>query len=524
MPYRSRDDDRPADRQQLQRLLEMPQLARVVPHLAPEVLQRVIRHVGLDRSVDLVEAATAEQLTAVLDLDLWGPSPAGRDEAFDADRFGEWIENLVHGDPSAAARVVERLDRSLVVTGLSRYIRVLDPGVLEPTASTDDEPVESGLFATAGSSAEVGGYLVQARREDAWDAIVTLLDALSANRPECFHAILRGCRRLSNAGYEPDGLDDLLDAPGQLLHDVALERDDRRAERGFTSTADAHAFLALARQGRSRGQRENPIPGAYVRRADDASTAPAPVDPVVAGVLDEFALVLPAQGLVPERARLPSGRHTERRWGGLEPLMEYLLEQHPDLCLTRGQELAFLANTHVAGCRLQSRSFTPAEAADAVVATCSFGLLRQAVPPRADYLVGKELVELFEDGWAALHREVSLFVAEGLLAILRGAGSGRSDTLDGLTALRRSLERHVAARTPWLAREALEVLSTLDTTAWYGLLGLMGECPVIPEAVSAIVERRAGPIDPSAFAFIATDADIDTVRAFMARLPELLAA
>lgn len=66
------------------------------------------------------------------------------------------------------------------------------------------------------------------------------------------------------------------------------------------------------------------------------------------------------------------------------------------------------------------------------------------------------------------------------------------------------------------------MLSTLDTPAWYGLLGLLSEYPVVPAVVSAIVERRTGRIDPKAFTFIATRADIDTVRAFMARLPELL--
>ena len=67
--------------------------------------------------------------SAVVDLDLWkAPSP-GADDGFDADRFGEWLEALVEHDPEAAARIVSRCDRSVVVTGLSRYVRVFDPGV-----------------------------------------------------------------------------------------------------------------------------------------------------------------------------------------------------------------------------------------------------------------------------------------------------------------------------------------------------------------------------------------------------------
>jgi hypothetical protein len=203
--------------------------------------------------------------------------------------------------------------------------------------------------------------------------------------------------------------------------------------------------------------------------------------------------------------------------------MEYLRERHPDVCLHRGRELAFVANALVAGCSLQSRDFTPAEALQAAAAVCGLGLLRQPTSPGADYLVGHDLIAVFEDGWAALHREVSLFVAEGLLAVLGGVRPGHSEVLDDLLVLRQALETHLAAGAPWRARDALDVLAPLDMPAWCGLLGLLSECPVLPEAATATVARRAGQVDPNAFTFVADDADIETVRAFVGRLPELLA-
>jgi hypothetical protein len=544
MPQRRRKDGadgRPADGQALARLLDMPQLAKVVPHVAPEVLHRLIRHAGLERCVDIVEAASRDQLRLILDLDLWRAPRAGGDEEFDAERFGEWIETLVDRDAATAAAVVARLDESVVVTGLSRYVRVIDPGVLEPTESTDDE-WESGLFIPTGLTAEVGGYIVQARRKDTWDAVVSLLVALSLERRESFDAVMRGCRRLSDGLREPDGLHDLLGQPEQLLHDVAVDRDDRRTARGFGSVADARAFLALARRPRASGRHENPVAVAWFRGAEAASAEdaaarrdpaaalhppvpPPALDPVVAGALEELAQAFPADDVVPERplALLVGSEARQGESGGVRPLMEYLREHHPEVCLTRGRELAFLANTLVAGCGLQSRPFSPREALDAVVATCSLGLLREAGTPAPDYLVGHDLIGSFEDGWATLHGEVSLFVADGLLAVLRAVAAGDSDTLEGLSALRQSLETHVSADAPWRAAEALDALSTLDTPAWHGLLGLLSECPVLPAVVDAIVERRTGRIDPKAFTFIATAAHLDTVRAFMARLPELLA-
>ena len=536
------DGERTADGQRLQRILEGPDLVRVAPHLAPEVLHRLIGHAGLEQCVDLVEALSRKQLTAVLDLDLWRAPLAGADEQLDADRFAEWLEALVGRDAATAARVIARCDRPLVVTALSRFIRVHDPGVLEPTESTDDERRDAVLFVADGLTAEVGGYVVQARREDAWDAVLGLLVELSTVDAPCFHALMGGCRDLSDDGREMDGLDDLLEKPEQSLHDVTLHRDDRRESRGFSTAADARAFLADARQGRSRS-RMNPIAAAWMRRdspeedrgpldgpllpaGPQSSDPPSPstaLEPAVADVLEEISRVLAAAEVIPERPRALLGTGEAADPGHLQPLMEYLLEAHPDVYLVRGQELAFVANALVTGCRLLSRSLTPREASEVAAATCSLGLSRQETPPGVDYLVGHDLIGIFEDGWTAVHRDVSLFVAEGLLAVLREVHMGESETLTGLHELTELLETHLTAGTPWLACDEFDVLASLDTPTWYGLLGLLSECPVIPDVVTAIVERRTGRVDPNAFTFIATNAQIDTGRAFMARLPELLA-
>jgi hypothetical protein len=69
-------------------------------------------------------------MASILDLDLWQPAAAGRDDRFDAHRFGEWLAALMDEGEAVAARVVAAMDRSLAIVGLSRYVRVFDPGVL----------------------------------------------------------------------------------------------------------------------------------------------------------------------------------------------------------------------------------------------------------------------------------------------------------------------------------------------------------------------------------------------------------
>ena len=280
----------------LARLLDTPFFARVVPHLAPETLHQLIRYRGLDACGELVTSATPAQLTSLLDLDLWRHAQPGRDEQFDVDRFGEWLEVLVDTGDSVAARTVAALDKHLVIVGLSRYLRVFDPGTFEPTESSDDEPMDRNEMMNSETigdvlECEVGGYLVRAQRTDAWDAIVTLLVTLETEHNHYFHAVMQGCRRLSNSRPEIDGLDDLLMAPEQHLQDVAIERERRRSRLGYATPADARAFLQMARQPQhtpytpnaSAAIAINPIATAYFRaaeeEADAAQTSPRPPSP-----------------------------------------------------------------------------------------------------------------------------------------------------------------------------------------------------------------------------------------------------
>lgn len=551
----------------LARLLDSPLLARVVPHLPAEALCGLIRVQGLDASAELVTLATPAQLNAVLDIDLWRHAQPGLDDTFDADRFGEWLEALAEIGSSEAARMVAALDREVVVAGLSRYLRVFDPGIFEPVAQSDDEAIDRheamregdsiGVDATAsgeGLECHVGGYIIRARRSDRWDAIVSLLAALDAEHNNEFHALMEGCRRLGNSRPEVDGLDDLLMAPEQQLHDLAIGREQRRSQQGYATPADARAFLEIAR--RPRAARSvastlslNPIVAAYFRAVDEepeSSTGAAPVSsappsatgtPVVAissgdgaspiESLDAVMEILVDAGVMPERPRAlmasSEADATAHRLTHLRRMMARVHDTDAGLYFTRTRELAFLANALVAGCGLQSRPFTPQEAADAAAAICNLGLAREtgAMEPNA-WLMNHDLVSAFEVGWSALYRDVCLFVADELIAALTGLRDVDPDVRKGLAALKRALTAARKAGTPWVARDAAEVLTMLDTTAWVSIVGLLGECPVMPAALTAVIHSSATTVSPTAFEFISTEAQILDVRAFTQKLPDLL--
>ncbi|HEX6972858.1 MAG TPA: DUF6178 family protein [Vicinamibacterales bacterium] len=544
MSHTNRRASAPHHEDRLARVLDSPLLERVVPHLAPETLHHLIRYRGLDACGDLVASATPSQLRSVLDLDLWRNTRPGRDEQFDAGRFGEWLEVLIDTGESVAARAVASLDTHLVIAGLSRYLRVFDPGTFEPTEQTDDEAADRHEKMNSETSAnvpecEVGGYLVRARRTDAWDAIVTLLVTLDIEQHDYFHAVMRGCRRLSNSTPEVDGLDDLLLAPEQHLHDVGLARGKRQSRLGYVSPADARAFLQLARQPHSRALANHPIAASYFRDmeedADDATetteAAPtgAPQDEDVSATVKAVVELLGEVGIVPAppRALIGTGNAEEgtAKRTVLARLIEFVLEHDQRAYLARSRELAFLANTLLAGCSVQSRAFTHREASEAAACICNLGLEcwpEIAVPIPDAFLADHDLVAAFEAGWSVLYRDVSLFVADGLVSVIDDLTAVDAGTRRDLRALQRTLVKNREAGTPWRVRDTADVLATLDAAAWISVTGLLDECPIMPAALTAILERRTSPIDPAAFEFISTAAQIGDIRLFMRALPSVL--
>ncbi len=513
---------------------DSPSLARGVPRLAPETLHRLIEYRGLDACGELVTAATPEQLASVFDIDLWRRPRPGRDERFDVDRFGEWLETLVDTGDSIAAHMIAGLDTRLVVAGISRYVRVLDPGIFEPTESSDDEVADRHEMMNSESGGdmpdcEIGGYLVRARTTDAWDAIVTLLVTLATEHPHDFHEVMEGCRRLSNSRPEVDGLDDLLMAPDQHLHDVAIDRERRRSQQGYVTSGDARAFLRMARhrcQETTDPGAINPIAAAYFREAGgapDSTPERRPDDDP--GSAEAVTALLNESGLMPEppRALLDATDDPRtRQLQVLRRLMEFALRHDEQAYLSRSRELAFLANTLVEGCSVQSRPFTAREASDAAASICNLGLECWPAPPPDTLLVKQDLVMVFELGWSVLYRDVSLLVADELVSTLTGLDCADEDTRRELRAVGREVAHQRKAGTPWLARDAAEVLATLDVTAWISVLGLLEECPIVPAALTAVLERRMTPVSPTAFEFISTTAQIGEVRVFMRALPAVL--
>jgi hypothetical protein len=550
-----RPSDKPARRDAtggrglLDRILNTPSLEHVVPRLRPDLLHRVIQTCGLEDCGELVALATPEQLTRVFDLDLWRAAKAGLDEQFDADRFGVWLEVLAEFCAATAAQKLAGMDVDLVVTGLAQHMLVYDRAAVTPYKTLDGERMEVGRADDNQLTFDLDGYVLAAKRTDSWEAIVEVLISLGKEHPGYFHQVMHGCRALSNSGREVDGLDDLLPEEDQVMFDLSVDREQRREKQGYVTPAQARAFLQMSRELRLGSDAKppvNPLARAYFRdlsertRAEvysepgllaagsEAQPAPEVAAEAVAAVYD----ILLEAGVLPQapRALLGGSEGHTPRLVLIQAYMQFVLDLDEEAYSTRSEELAYLANTLMAGCSLQGRPFTPQEASDVVAAVCNLGLenwpphwlLANATAPPASFLVDHDLVSVFQVGWAALHKDVGMYAAEQLIRVLTRLRRHDREIQMELDALRIRLAKHWRAGAPWRARDALDVIATLDTLAWAVLLALIDECPTLHAGVGASQDSRTLSVSVTDFEFISENTQIASVREFMQSLPETL--
>ena len=331
-------------------------------------------------------------------------------------------------------------------------------------------------------------------------------------------------RSLSNSPRELDGLDALLESGDQVMFDAGSARERRRSKQGFASPADARAFLQMSRSVRPGVVLPpNPLPRAYFRSIDispgldEGQARTAGTDSEVMALLTEAGVVPPQapHGLLPGAHEPSSGRLAD-----LHRHMRFAFERNQAAYEQRHGELAYLANALIAGCSIQSRPFTPKEAADAAAAVCNLGFTTSPLPD--DYLVVHDLIGIFQIGWTVLYEEVSMYVAKALIDIVGRTQYPDKDIQSGLKTLRVAMKKQVQAGTPWRAGPSLDAISMLDQPAWAALAALIAECPVIHGALMASLTRATRVIDAHAFTFIEDHADIARVREFMASLPERL--
>jgi hypothetical protein len=540
MTNRSLRIDRASPRQVLARILDDPSLVATVQNLAPRALGKLINHIGLEDSGEIIALATTEQIRQIFDDDLWRSEGPGNDEVFDADRFTLWLEVMLEAGEDFVADKLLELPEDMVTLALHRQILVLNiDRAIETEDHSDVERVDKALSDCLHE--EFDEYQVISRHHDGWDSIVSVLTALDKHDHAFLDRVLERCSYMSSEYIDDNGgLFNVLTSDEMAESDLAADREERRAGEGFIARSQAASFLALCRSAHPRdvvGAPRDAVTRAYFRDLAPAK-APDSVDPVRAlpaagaGVdrtadLEHLLAEIDVDDL-PRDARpalLLEGKSNGAGTGAtiFRTALAALHARDPVGHARRMEELAYLTNVLVSGCHVDGRSFRPFEAAVAVAAICNLGLeeLAKSVQETGTLaeplpvLLGREGADkVFRVGFWVLHHRVALATCDALARVFARCARKTTDS-----ELRRAYERSAKfvqekrlQGKPTLARSRLSDLPVDDATRVV-LEGLLSECPTL---VGPLVKDGANrhQLDRER-QLVASEADLERVHAFL---------
>ncbi|RKH78224.1 hypothetical protein D7Y21_36080 [Corallococcus sp. AB045] len=532
-------------RQFLTRILEEPELVGIVQGLEAPVLSKLIDHIGLEDSGEIVALATTEQLKKIFDEDLWRSAKPGKDPTFDAERFGLWLQVMMEAGAEFAARKLAELDEDLVTLAVCKHVLVINIDALAERISGSSRSDDDGLTDKALESClyeEFSEYQIIARDHQGWDSLIAVLVELDKNHHDFLMRMLDRCCYISTEYIDDNGgLYNVLNSEEMLESDVAADREDRREAEGYVAPSSAASFLNLARVTPTEeliaSRDADPITQSYFKSLDRAARESAKKGPAQAlprgapsRKVEKFLQELREAEVLEAPAQPPLLAAGEPRAAHSEPLFKLAVlavrDREPKAYMDRLRELGYLANVLISGCVYAGRAFRPLEAADAAVAVCNLGmerLLRDAAGDRpgvptvddaAGLLERQELVKLFQVGWSLLHRDVQMFTARTLQETLARMGEGLRDVRKSkeLTRMAATLKADVNAGKPCQSRSRLEGLgNVLDRQVILAVKGLLSEYPYLTRAISGGSKE----MDKGDSRFIFTQQQIQAVQAFV---------
>ncbi|MCX4243933.1 DUF6178 family protein [Paraliomyxa miuraensis] len=353
----------------LSRLIEAPHLDRLVRELPNERFTALVREIGVEDAGELVALATTEQLVAAFDEDLFVSRPGER-ETFDRRRFVTWLEVLLEAGDRAVAHRVAELSEDFVAHALSSLVLVFDHDQLRERITEDDPAaIEADGALERALNEEIDGYLLVARAEEGWDAVLALVLALDRSHRSLLVRVLDRCAALASSYVDDlDALAEVLSEAQTLAEDVEAAREERRSLLGYVEPRAAKGFLALARMpmtGELAGQSRDATTRAYFRGLERKGRSTAPTREHTDQPLEKLLAQLPSPA---------SGGDLEDEAPRLTLALQALGGEAPPRFQERLAELAYLSNVVLAGLADEhGQRLRPSEAAQAALATVALG-------------------------------------------------------------------------------------------------------------------------------------------------------
>jgi hypothetical protein len=382
----------------LRAVLDNPALPALIQSLPARDLAQLCGRIGIGDATHIMALAPAERLVQALETSVWKTPRPGLSEVFDPRELIDWIHAWLDiGETFTAQRLAAVPDENLMLY-LSQLAIVTTAPMWGFERSTEIGDLDR-IYAPSYDETAYGPYMVSARRQEDWEILRGSLDAMWADVPQ----------RLLHLFAQLSGDESML-APQRNREstndDLVSARECAQERAGYVTANGARAFLSQARVplkelvARSEYDLETRrhMAGVAGEPHEDAHNAQD------WGHLAALHTALEQAGLLePPPARRRLVHEATSRQLPIMGLLQVLAEKDAAQFDVRARELAYLGSVLIAGIAVQGTALSPAEARDAVLATCNLGL--QTLQSRGERVrLDREpgLVRLFLVGFSVL--------------------------------------------------------------------------------------------------------------------------
>lgn len=107
-------------KERIDSIIRHPQAARIVAALDPQLLYGLVRGIGINDALSLIELATPAQLQLFVDFDTWSK------EDFQLVKFTDWMEILLQSEDERFAEIYKELDHEMFVLWFREAVAVYE--------------------------------------------------------------------------------------------------------------------------------------------------------------------------------------------------------------------------------------------------------------------------------------------------------------------------------------------------------------------------------------------------------------
>lgn len=352
-------------RSALSALLEVEDLGTHLQRIAPADFTRLVSSIGLEDVGEILALATTEQLVAAADELLFSRQTAGEAERFSPTNFLTWLEVLSEAGAEEAAQRLLSMGEEFAAFAMASVLWVVDDESLahrlsraEYLGDAFDKALDSCPYE------QVDGYLLVAKSESGWEALLNLVLALDQLERDSLVRLLDRCADLQSEEVEDlERFTALLSRESALAEDVEAEREARRGQLGYVEPRAAKAFLRGCIQ--ERAIERDPLTKRYFSRL--AFNLPSVVRPGALPKGDAELASTSEQTVETDAPReVQISEHFARVFGTLQLVDSALASM-------RLEEMTYLVNVLVAGADNHGEQLGIAEASHAVLCTVAYG-------------------------------------------------------------------------------------------------------------------------------------------------------